>query len=109
MAYRIVLGILGAACAACSSTRPAMEAQPTTAAPVAERRPFTVRSPHGNREDEYYWLRDDTRKDPAMLDYLRAEHAYTSAMLAHTQGLQSTLYDEIVARIKKDDASVAYL
>ena len=65
-------------------------------------------SPNGDRTDEYYWLRDDSRKDPAMLDYLRAEHAYMKAMLAHTDGLQQKLYDEIVSRIKQDDSTVPY-
>jgi hypothetical protein len=27
--------------------------------PEAERRPHEVKSPHGNRQDEYFWLRDD--------------------------------------------------
>ena len=43
---------------------------PTPAAPtppVAETRPFSVPSPHGARMDEYYWLRDDTRADKAVL------------------------------------------
>ena len=30
--------------------------------PVAAMKPHTVKSPNGNREDEYYWLRDDTRR-----------------------------------------------
>jgi len=77
-------------------------------APVAPVRPHTVRSPHGERVDEYYWLRDDTRKDPDVLGYLEAENAYTKAMLAHAEPLENRLYDEIVARIKQDDASVPW-
>ncbi len=76
--------------------------------PIAEQRPHVVRSPNGDRTDEYYWLRDDTRKDPAVLDHLRAEHAYMKAMLAHTETLQQQLYDEMVARIKQDDATVPH-
>jgi len=75
---------------------------------VAPVRPHTVRSPHGDRVDEYYWLRDDTRKDPDVLGYLQAENAYTKAMLAHAEPLENRLYDEIVARIKQDDASVPW-
>lgn len=76
--------------------------------PVAEKRPHVVPSPHGGRADEYYWLRDDTRKDPAMLAYLEAENAYREAMTAHTKANEEALYSEIVARIKQDDASVPY-
>ena len=38
---------------------------------------------HGDtRVDNYYWLRDDERQKPEVLDYLKAENAYTEAMLA---------------------------
>ena len=30
--------------------------------PVAPRIPYTVKSPQGDRVDEYYWLRDDDPK-----------------------------------------------
>ena len=35
--------------------------------PVAEVRPHVVRSPHGDRVDDYYWLRDDERADADVL------------------------------------------
>ena len=74
--------------------------------PDVEKRPHTVKSPHGERQDEYYWLRDDTRKDPQMLAYLEAENAYADAVLAPLKSLEDKLYDEVVARIKQDDSSV---
>ena len=49
--------------------------QPTP--PDAAKKPHVVRAPHGaERQDEYYWLRDDSRKNPEMLAYLHAENAY---------------------------------
>ncbi|MDV3469792.1 S9 family peptidase [Stenotrophomonas sp. C3(2023)] len=83
----------------------------TTAAPVAppdvEKRPHTVKAPFGaTRNDDYYWLRDDKREDKAMLAYLNAENAYADQVLAPLKPLQETLYQEIVGRIKQDDASV---
>ena len=78
----------------------------TPTPPIAAKHPHDVVSAHGTRNDPYYWLRDDTRTDPAVLDYLNAENAYTDAVLAHTGALQQRLYDEIVARIPQDDASV---
>ena len=74
--------------------------------PDVEKRPHTVTSPHGERQDEYYWLRDDERKAPQMLAYLNAENAYADAVLAPLQAQEDKLYDEIVARIKQDDSSV---
>ena len=40
-----------------------------------------------------------------MLAYLEAENKYTEAMLAHTEALQSALYDEMKSRIKETDES----
>lgn len=76
--------------------------------PVAAMKPHEVGSPHGVRVDEYYWLRDDTRKDPEMLAHLAAENAYKDAMLAPLRPLEEKVYGEIIARIKQDDASVPY-
>ncbi|MCP1471077.1 oligopeptidase B [Sphingobium sp. OAS761] len=77
--------------------------------PVAAKKPHEVTAPFGAvRQDPYYWLRDDSRKDPEMLAYLKAENAYADAVLAPTKALQDTLYTEITGRIKQDDSSVPY-
>jgi oligopeptidase B len=77
--------------------------------PDVEKKPHTVKAPFGaTRNDEYYWLRDDTRKHPQMLDYLNAENAYADAVMAPLKPLQEILYAEIVGRIKQDDSSVPY-
>ena len=79
------------------------------APPDAAKKPYTVSAPHGaRREDEYYWLRDDTRKNPEMLAYLHAENAYVDAWMAPLRPVEDRLYDEIVGRIKQDDSSVPY-
>ncbi len=92
--------------AALSSTALAQPATP----PVAAKKPFAVKGPEGvpPRNDEYYWLRDDTRKNPDMIAHLNAENAYADAVLAPTKPLQEAMYNEIVGRIKQDDASVPY-
>ncbi|MDQ3270211.1 MAG: S9 family peptidase [Pseudomonadota bacterium] len=77
--------------------------------PDAATRPHVIKAPHGaQRADEYYWLRDDTRKNPEMLTYLEAENAYVDAYMAPHKALQERLYQEIVGRIKQDDSSVPY-
>jgi oligopeptidase B len=77
--------------------------------PIAARKPHQVLSPNGNRDDSYYWLRDDTRKSKEVLNYLSDENAYTNSFLAPTQELQDELYEELVGRIKQDDSSVPVL
>ena len=79
------------------------------APPDVARRPHVVKAPFGaERQDEYYWLRDDKREDAEVLGYLKAENAYADALLAPLKPVQDKLYEEIVARIKQDDASVPY-
>ncbi len=79
------------------------------APPVAATKPYTVTAPHGAaRQDEYYWLRDDTRKNPEMLAYLAAENQYADAVMKPQAALEDTLYADIVGRIKQDDSTVPY-
>ena len=108
--------LLAAACVAPSPVAPT-PAPATTAstpasapvAPVAVRKPYAVASPNGTRNDDYYWLRDDTRQSPEVLGYLNAENAYRDAVMAPAADLQAQLYDEMVQRLKPDDASVPVL
>ncbi|HYE28905.1 MAG TPA: S9 family peptidase [Allosphingosinicella sp.] len=77
--------------------------------PVAARKPYEVKAPDGRvRTDEYYWLRDDSRKNPEMLAYLNAENAYADTVMAPLKPLREKLYKEFVSRIKQDDSSVPY-
>ncbi len=77
--------------------------------PVAAKKPFQVVSPHGTREDEYYWLRDDKRENAEVLAYIRAENDYADLMLEHTRPLAAKVYNEIVGRLQQDDSTVPYL
>ncbi|HUV30031.1 MAG TPA: S9 family peptidase [Acidobacteriota bacterium] len=54
--------------------------------------------------DEYSWLRG--KEKPEVIDYLKAENAYTAAVMKHTEPLQEKLYAEMKARIKETDLSV---
>ncbi len=76
--------------------------------PIAAVHPHSLTYHGDERIDPYYWLRDDTRSDPAVLDYLQAENGYTEAMLRPTEALQKTLYQEMVDRQLPDDSSVPY-
>ena len=67
--------------------------------PVAPVREHTVSSPHGERLDPYYWLRDDERTNPEVLAYLSAENAYHAQHLAPVKPLEDQIYTEIVARL----------
>jgi len=60
------------------------------------------------REDNYFWLRDDKRENPEVLAYLNEENAYTEQKMAPLLGLQQQLYDEMVARQEPELESVPY-
>jgi oligopeptidase B len=93
---RFVLAAVIVACSALAHAQPAP--------PVAAQKPYMVKGPI-DRNDPYYWLRDDTRKNPQMLAYVRDENAYADAVLAPTKPLQDALFKEIVGHIKQDDSS----
>ena len=97
--------VLLAALAAVPALLQAQSAPTVPTPPVAAKKPFVVKGP-ANRTDEYYWLRDDSRKSPEMIAYLNAENAYADAYLAPLKPLEERLFSEIVGRIKQDDASV---
>jgi oligopeptidase B len=86
----------------------AAHAQQAASPPRAAKKPFQVVSPNGARDDAYYWLRDDARKNPEMLAYLAAENGYADAQLAPLKPLEAKLYAETVSHIKQDDSSVPY-
>ena len=77
-------------------------------APEAPRRPKTLAAHGDERIDPWWWLRSDDRSDPEVLAHLEAENAFTTSLLAHTEGLQESLFQEIKARIKETDLSVPY-
>lgn len=63
---------------------------------------------HGNtRIDNYYWM--NQRDDKEVIDYLEAENKYVDEVMADTEELQETIFEEITSRIPKDDESVPYL
>jgi oligopeptidase B len=76
--------------------------------PLAAIRPHTVISPNGTRTDPYYWLRDDERSNPEVLEYLRQENTYRERSMLAAKPLENALYDEVIARLKQDDSTVPY-
>jgi len=84
----------------------AAETAPALMPPVAEQRPHVVSAPAGDREDPWYWLRDDERQDEDVLAYLTAENDYSDAHMSRLSDFKAELIDELRGRIVEDDASV---
>jgi len=77
--------------------------------PIAKKIPFEMTLHGETRTDNYYWLRDDQREDPAVLDYLHAENDYGRAIMQSQKALQEGLLKEIIDRIPARDHSVPYV
>jgi oligopeptidase B len=74
--------------------------------PVARREPVE-HVLHGDRRvDHYAWLRH--KENPEVIAYLKAENAYTNAILKPTEPFQEKLYQEMLGRILQTDLSVPY-
>ncbi|AOV97024.1 oligopeptidase B [Edwardsiella hoshinae] len=80
-----------------------------TKAPKAAKHPYELVIHGERRVDDYYWLRDDSRRDAQVLAYLEAENAYSEHCLAPQAALREQLLAEMVARIPQQDASVPYV
>ncbi len=77
------------------------------APPPVARQVAHVTELHGERlVDDYYWLRE--KDNPAVLDYLRAEDAYTDSFMKPTEPLQEKIYGEMLARVQEPDDTVPY-
>ncbi len=75
-------------------------------APVAKKiaKELTV---HGDtRIDNYFWL--NQRKDQEVIDYLKAENAYTEKVMEPLKGFRESLFEEMKGRVKETDMSVPY-
>lgn len=76
--------------------------------PVAEKHPHILQMAGESRTDNYYWLRDDSRQNPKVLNYLRAENQYSAQMMSGWAALTETLYQEMRARQGEQIESVPY-
>ena len=89
-----------------------MTSVPAAKPPLARRKPHR-RTLHGiTRNDSYSWLRAENwqqvMREPHLLpadirEYLEAENRYTEAVMADTEELRNSLFEELKGRIKQDD------
>ena len=58
------------------------------------------------RTDEYYWMRDDTRKNPEVINHLKSENKYLEEWFKADLDQRDELFEEITSRIPKKEDSV---
>ena len=76
---------------------------PTLTPPRAEVQDECLTHLGHERIDPFYYMRD--KEDPRVLEYLRAENAYTAEVMASMHETEEQIFKEIVGRIKEDDQS----
>ncbi|WP_255711005.1 MULTISPECIES: S9 family peptidase [Dyadobacter] len=108
---RIILPFLAVIIFSCNQNKDVNEAYqwPEATPPVAEMKDHETGMHGDKRNDEYYWMADFFRKGPdsnSVVDYLKAENAYTDTMMAATKKFQEDLFTEMKGRIKEKDESV---
>jgi len=74
--------------------------------PATEKKPKVTEINGDRMVDDYFWLREKT--NPAVIEHLKAENAYSSAVMKPTEALQDKLYNEILSHIKETDETVPY-
>lgn len=77
--------------------------------PVAKKEPKVLKIHGYEITDNYAWLRDRNKeKNPEIINYLKAENAYTESFMNRHQPFVDALYKEMLGRIKQTDTSVPY-
>lgn len=74
------------------------------APPLAKKIPEKITLHGHTRVDDYSWLQDPG--NPEVIAYLEAENAYGEKVMAHTEALQETIFQEIKGRVKETDLTV---
>ena len=91
------------------SAAPSVMLNTQVSAPVAKKVPQEMTAHGVTRNDNYYWMRDDSRTDEEILSHLEQENSYVETVLAPLKKNREALYEELVSRIEKDDSTVPVL
>ena len=57
--------------------------------------------------DDYYWMRDDSRKDKKVFDHILKENEYCETSLKHLKPLQNKIYKETLDKINETNKTVS--
>ncbi|GIL74817.1 hypothetical protein Vretifemale_4623 [Volvox reticuliferus] len=80
----------------------------TATPPLAPARPHEVVTPDGSkRDDPYAWLRDDTGKNPEVVNYLEAENEYGKGVLKANSKLETRILYDMDSRVPRYESNPA--
>ncbi len=73
--------------------------------PNPTKKPYLLENHNDQRIDNYYWLRDDSRKDEKILSYLRSENEYADKWFESAEDYKTGLIDEMVSQVPENETS----
>ena len=73
--------------------------------PQAKKIPFNLTAHNDTRIDNYYWLRDDSRSDVAMLNYLKEENYYKAKWFEENKPYTAELIEKYVSQLPNEEVS----
>jgi len=74
--------------------------------PNPKKIPITFKAHGVERIDNYYWMRDDSRKDLEIIKHLKEENNYLEDWFSTGTDKRDELFEEIISRIPKKEDSV---
>ena len=74
--------------------------------PIPKKIPKILKAHGDERSDDYYWLRDDTRSNKEIIQYLEEENKYSENWFAEGKDYRSELYQELINFIPKEETSL---
>jgi len=74
--------------------------------PIAEKRAYISTHLNDSLTDNYFWMKDITRTDSDVIEYIEAENSYADIVLNNFKDIEDELFAEIVGRKKETDLNV---
>ena len=75
-------------------------------APKPKKIPKVLEAHEDQRTDNYYWLRDDTRKNKEILNYLEEENKYCEEWFSNGVDCRKEIYNELIDSIPSEEISL---
>ena len=69
---------------------------------------FELTQHNDRRIDNYYWIRDDERNDPEVIEYLESENAYADAWFKSKHDYKSEIVTELIAQVPDEEISFPF-
>ena len=74
--------------------------------PIPKKKPKILEAHGDQRTDDYYWLRDDSRTNKEIIEYLEEENKYCENWFTERKDYRNEIYEELLKSIPKEETSL---